>query len=541
MKIGPYTHDEFLEAAREFHGFPAPGLIIGGSMVDLARGQLPAGVLFDAICETAHCLPDAVQMLTPCTVGNGWLKILNFGIFALALFDKRTGTGVRVQLDADKLGPFGEIATWFLKLKPKKEQDTELLQAQIREAGVSILTSRPVQVRPEMLGHRGKGDIVRCPLCNEHYPAASGSICRSCQGESPYSKGPGVSFPGQPGLAAVPVAEAVGRHALHDMTRIVPGESKGAAFLAGQELTAGDVCRLQQMGRNTVYVREGTGELAGWVHEDEAARAFGGLLAGDGVEVEGAIREGKVNLKAARNGLLLVDTARLERFNLAPDVMCGSRHDCSVVLDGAHVAGCRAIPLYLSRENFLKASAVLEPGPLFRVAIMRRAKVGILITGTEVFQGIIQDKFEPIITQKAQRLRCTVVKTVIAPDDAPLITQGLRDLIKAGADLIVTTAGLSVDPDDVTRKALCDAGLSDMLYGVPVLPGAMSLVGRIGAVQVLGVPACALYFKTTALDLLLPRLLADVPITRADVAKLGNGGLCLGCRTCSYPKCPFGR
>ena len=131
--------------------------------------------------------------------------------------------------------------------------------------------------------------------------------------------------------------------------------------------------------------------------------------------------------------------------------------------------------------------------------------------------------------------------TVIAPDDAPLITRGVHDLLAAGADLIVTTAGLSVDPDDMTRKGLLDAGLTEMLHGVPVLPGTMTLIGRIGGAQVIGVPACALFFKTTALDLLLPRLLAGLSVTRLDLARMGHGGLCMECRSCSFPKCPFGR
>ena len=264
-------------------------------------------------------------------------------------------------------------------------------------------------------------------------------------------------------------------------------------------------------------------------------------MPGEGVEVEAEPREGKVNFRATRDGMLLVDTERLERFNLVPDVMCCTRHNYSVLTAGTRLAGSRAIPLFLSRPGFLRALAVLEDGPLFRVAPMRRAKIGILVTGTEVFKGLIQDRFAPIITQKAQQHGCDVIKTLFAPDDATLISQGVRDLLGAGADLIVTTAGLSVDPDDLTRKALLDAGLTDALYGVPALPGTMTLIGRIGEAQIIGVPACALFFKTTVFDLMLPRLLADVPVTRLDLARIGNGGLCMECKVCTFPKCPFGK
>ena len=132
-----------------------------------------------------------------------------------------------------------------------------------------------------------------------------------------------------------------------------------------------------------------------------------------------------------------------------------------------------------------------------------------------------------------------MVKTLFAPDDADLIVQGVRDLLDAGADFIVTTAGMSVDPDDLTRKGLTEAGLTDTLYGVPALPGTMTLIGRIGGAQIIGVPACALFFKTTVFDIILPRMLAGMPMTRLDLAKIGNGGLCMECKVCTFPKCPF--
>ena len=174
--------------------------------------------------------------------------------------------------------------------------------------------------------------------------------------------------------------------------------------------------------------------------------------------------------------------------------------------------------------------------------------MGILVTGTEVFQGIIEDKFIAVITAKAHQFHCEVVRSVIAPDDVKRIAEAVREIQEAGADLLVTTGGLSVDPDDMTRRALLEAGLTDVLHGVPVLPGTMSLMGRIPGdlahpegMQVLGVPACALYYKTTFLDLVLPRLLAGRELTRAELSRIGEGGYCLSCKICTYPKCSFGK
>lgn len=545
MRIGPYTHEEFMEEARKFHGYPAPGIIIGGYMVELAKSHMSPSVLYDALSETGQCLPDAIQLLTPCTVGNGWLRILNFGRYAMSLYDKRTGEGVRVYLDADKLDPWPAIREWIFKTRPKKEQDTDRLQEEIYEAAIAILSARPVTVKPEMLGRRDKGAIVRCAMCGEPHPAAYGTLCRACQGDSPYSKGSGLSFSGGPGLRSIPVDEAVGKVALHDMTRIEPGVSKGPAVVAGQLITGGDLCRLQLMGRNSLYVTEGQTVSDDWLHENDVARTFGELMPGEGVSMDENIREGKVNFRASRRGLLWVDETRLAAFNRVPEVMCATRHTGSVLDEGSRVAASRAIPLYLSRVHFLRAKSVLDQGPLFSVLPMRRAKVGVLVTGTEVFQGLIEDRFLPIIEQKARALDCEIVHACKAPDNADLIRQGVETLLDHGADVIVTTAGLSVDPDDVTRKGLLDAGLTDMLYGMPLLPGAMSLAGRIEnggrAAQVLGVPACALYHKTTALDVLLPYVLAGAPLSREFVSGLGHGGLCLECKTCSYPKCTFAK
>ena len=186
MNIGTYTYEEYVHLVKSFHGSLAPGLLIGGFMVDLAMKNLPEGELFDAICETQVCLPDAVQLLTPCTIGNGWLKVFDFGLFALALYNKETGEGVRVYLDLKKLERWPEAKSWFFKFKPKKEQDSVLLISQLKEAGHDLLSFRPVRVEPKSLQRQKKGSIGICPACNEAYPVIHGDSCRSCQGESPY-------------------------------------------------------------------------------------------------------------------------------------------------------------------------------------------------------------------------------------------------------------------------------------------------------------------------------------------------------------------
>ncbi|OPY91604.1 MAG: FmdE, Molybdenum formylmethanofuran dehydrogenase operon [Syntrophus sp. PtaU1.Bin208] len=185
-KIMSYSYDEYIELVRSFHGFPAPGILIGGFMVDLAVKNLPEGVLYDALCETQTCLPDAIQLLTPCTVGNGWLTVLPLGRYALSLYDKYTHEGVRVYLDEAKMEPWQEVRNWFMKLKTKKEQDAERLYKEIQEAGQGILSLRPVKLKPDFIQEKHKGKVALCPKCGESYPVSDGEICLGCQGSDPY-------------------------------------------------------------------------------------------------------------------------------------------------------------------------------------------------------------------------------------------------------------------------------------------------------------------------------------------------------------------
>ncbi|MBU2490550.1 MAG: formylmethanofuran dehydrogenase subunit E family protein, partial [Proteobacteria bacterium] len=200
QKIGSHSFEEYLDLVRAFHGHSAPGMAIGGFMVDLAQGHLPPGEFFDALCETRACLPDAIQILTPCTIGNGWLKILDFGRFALTLYEKFEGQGVRVFVDPEKVSDWPEISGWFFKTKAREEQNLEALLDEIRRAGSAYCGLEEVRVAPEFLvRHRRKGFAV-CPSCREAYPREHGPLCRACRGGSPYGAAPEAGG-GGPGFA----------------------------------------------------------------------------------------------------------------------------------------------------------------------------------------------------------------------------------------------------------------------------------------------------------------------------------------------------
>lgn len=186
MNTTNFDFHSFCRKVKSFHGYTAPGVLLGGFMVNLARSAIPKKVLFNAICESASCLPDAIQLLTPCTIGNGWLTVFDYGRYALTLYDKKTGNGFRVCLSPERVREQSEIAAWFFKLKSKQEQNENLLLRQIKEGGDKLCSMHPVSVKPEFLSRHSKGKIVICPSCHEAYPARDGGVCRACQGQSPY-------------------------------------------------------------------------------------------------------------------------------------------------------------------------------------------------------------------------------------------------------------------------------------------------------------------------------------------------------------------
>lgn len=353
---------------------------------------------------------------------------------------------------------------------------------------------------------------------------------------------------GRSGAKTVPVEQAVGMVLAHDITEVRAEEFKGRAFKKGHVVTDADIEHLRRLGKEHLFVLT---LAADELHEDDAAHAFAAALMGEGVRIAGEPKEGKITLIADRDGLLKINAAALEQFNLTGEAMCATLHNNTVVKRGRVVAGTRAIPLVVKRSLVEAACAAARAakekgGAVVSVKALQRPRVGVVITGNEVYYGRIKDAFAPIIKKKIAAYDGELIGVYYAPDDVAFIEARLRELLAAGADLLITSGGMSVDPDDVTRFAVNKLGVSLSSYGSPVLPGAMALIAYVDAgggrsVPVLGVPACGMYHKTTVFDLLLPRVLAGERIGRAELAGLGHGGLCMDCPECSYPHCPFGK
>ncbi|HIJ79280.1 MAG: molybdopterin-binding protein [Desulfobulbaceae bacterium] len=338
---------------------------------------------------------------------------------------------------------------------------------------------------------------------------------------------------------SIPVDKAVGTVLPHDVTEIRQGEFKGRAFKKGHIIRHEDVEHLKRLGKEHIYVLELTADD---IHENEAADLMAKALAGLGTTISGEPVEGKLNLLAAHDGLLKIDVEALNRFNMLGEVMCSTLHTNTPVKKGDLIAGTRLIPLIGKRALVEQAVKIARQNPaVVEVKELSRAKAGLIITGNEVFHGRIKDAFEPVLRKKLSDLGSEVIEVRFAPDDADIIAREISGCLEAGADLIITSGGMSVDPDDVTRTGIARAGATDIVYGTPVLPGAMFLVGYYGAIPVLGLPACGMFHKITVFDLILPRVLVGEKITREDFAKMGHGGLCRNCEKCQYPICGFGK
>ena len=340
-------------------------------------------------------------------------------------------------------------------------------------------------------------------------------------------------------LKKIKLQDAVGTKLAHDITEIRPGEFKGPAFSKGHTVCNEDLCHLQKLGKNHLYLIDLEEDE---IHENQAAAIMADALAGDGIAWKDEPKEGKIGLVAERDGLLTVNTASLAAFNMVEEVMCATLHSHTLVQKGEQVAATRAIPLVMKRAPIERAAAIAaQSGAVVSVKALRHAKVGVVITGNEVYHGLIEDKFAPVLKSKVTALGSEVAGLEFAPDDPELIRQAIRSHLDNGCDLLMLSGGMSVDPDDVTRQGIRLAGATEMHYGAAVLPGAMFLVAYIDNVPLLGVPACGLHHRTTVLDLVLPRILTDEHIGKAELAFLGHGGLCKDCPECTYPHCPFGK
>ncbi|MCY6369204.1 molybdopterin-binding protein [Clostridium ganghwense] len=339
-------------------------------------------------------------------------------------------------------------------------------------------------------------------------------------------------------MKKIRVEDAVGTVLVHDLTRIVPGEFKGPVFRKGHIIKEEDVELLKSSGKNHINVIELSENQ---VHENEAAERIAKSAVGDSIYLKGPA-EGKIQFKAKRRGVLKINLEALTAINDIGSLTLATLHNNTLVEENQAVAATRAIPLVIENEKIKKVENICKTmGQVVSIKEIKNLKVGVIITGTEVYEGRIEDKFAPVLKEKIKYYGCTLVKIVYAPDNREKIEEGIKELIEDGAEVVLATGGMSVDADDVTPIAIENVADEVVSYGAPALPGNMLMLAYRGNTAIFGIPGAGMYFKTTSFDLVFPRVLARERLTKKDITSLAHGGLCLMCKKCIYPACPFGK
>lgn len=332
--------------------------------------------------------------------------------------------------------------------------------------------------------------------------------------------------------------EAAGHVLCHDLTQIIPGEFKGPRFRKGHVVTQEDIPTLLSMGKENLYVWE---LHPGMLHENDAALRLCRLAQSRYMRTSDDIQEGKIELFAECDGYFAVDSQRLNAVNSVENVLIATRRS-GAVKAGDKLAGMRVIPLVIPEQTLDEAAQAAGHTPLLSLRPYRLKTAGIVTTGSEIKNGLIEDSFTPVVKQKLAAYGIETTVQLCSGDGVENVAIAINQIRAKGVDLVLCTGGMSVDPDDNTPGGIRAAGADVISYGAPVLPGAMFLLGYFSnGTPILGLPGCVMFAGATVFDLVMPKLAADIPVSRSDIVALGEGGLCLGCQTCLYPNCPFGK
>ena len=337
-------------------------------------------------------------------------------------------------------------------------------------------------------------------------------------------------------MKKVRIEDAVGMTLCHDITAMYDG-FKGALFKRGHVIEEADIPRMLDIGKQTVFVWE---PEAGEIHEEDAARRMAAAIGAPNSHYQGP-SEGKMLLLADCAGMFRVNTALLRRLNSIGDITITTLPDHYPVAPGARLASMRIVPLVTRETQIETLESILKEQKLLDLLPWQTKKAGIIITGSEVYHGRIKDKFEAVARGKLSKYPCEIAGVAICDDDLGMLTEKARELLAAGADLLIFSGGMSVDPDDLTPSAIRALGAEVVSHGVPSQPGNMTLVAYLGDTPILGVPGAAISMPTTIFDVLLPQVFAGVRFTKEELIALGDGGLCQLCKSCHFPNCTFGR
>ncbi len=333
--------------------------------------------------------------------------------------------------------------------------------------------------------------------------------------------------------------DAVGQVICHDITQIIKGVTKDAVFRKGHIITEEDIPVLLSVGKDHIYVWENDETM---MHENDAAEVLCRICRGENTG-RGEVKEGKIELFAECDGVFRINREKLTAVNSFGQMMIATRHGDFPVRKGDKLAGTRIVPLVIEKEKMERVQSICGDEPILKVDPYINRRVGIVTTGNEVFHKRIRDEFTPVVIEKLEEFGADVAGQKVTDDKVENIERCIREFLDEGCDMVLCTGGMSVDPDDRTPLAIRNVCGSVVTYGAPVLPGAMFLLAYCGdkKIPVLGLPGCVMYAKRTIFDIVLPRVMTGEMLAKEDIDRMGEGGLCLNCKICTFPNCGFGK
>jgi probable molybdopterin binding protein len=303
-------------------------------------------------------------------------------------------------------------------------------------------------------------------------------------------------------------------------------------FHKGHRIANDDLDRLALVHR-TIHVAQ---LEPGDVHEDEAGMRLAAAVSGPGLSLSSP-RQSRVNVISNGKGLLRIDGERLTAINRLPGVLVFSLVDRLAVLPGKILAGAKIAPVAIERSILEEAEAIATTKPIIQVKPFRSLNVGVI--STEGLEGRVRERFVESLRKKIDWYGGTILGLTEVENDPKQVAAAIETYVQAGADLVLTGGGDTIDPLDAALLALGAVGAEVVRFGAPVHPGSMFWLAYRGDLPIFNLASCSMYSKATSADLILPWIMAGERVTANDIAELGFGGLLEG-KSMSFRFPPYG-
>lgn len=329
-----------------------------------------------------------------------------------------------------------------------------------------------------------------------------------------------------PKISKVKVEESVGTQLIHDITIIEPKKTKAVLFKRGHVIRQEDIPLLKKVGSRYIYVIKDISKFKNYVHEDDFSKSLANVVVDNNFYLSGP-SEGKITIFARKSGILKVNVKALNKINMLTGVKFSTKLNNSPAFENDQVAIVGLGPLFVKKRILEKALKIAKDNyPILTIKEFQKIKVGLIVTGNEIYEGLVKDAFTNVLREKLKTYNLDIYLRAVLPDDRKAICEKILEFISKGCDLVIISGGMGVDPDDVTPLAIKDTGAKVVFHYVPVFPGSSIMLAYYNnSIPIYGTTASPIFYKRTTLDIFLPRFIAKDKITKKEVAEMGHGGL----------------